>query len=94
MSEPTSEGQRVIEAWQKAIEDVDMKQRMKYAADRALEDCRKAVVKWMLPEDAKTGEKICVWMGDALIEVHVHEPRERSVVTIRKRGRQQLRAAS
>jgi hypothetical protein len=42
--------------------------------------------KWLLPEDAKIGEKIAVWYGDSLIQVTVLDGRDPEI-TIRTRGR-------
>lgn len=96
----TSEGTRLIKAWEVAKRDVERAKSALNSAECALSNATSALTKWMLPEDAKPGEKICVWHLDSLIQVEVpplprkpepgcvgEGPRD-PVVTIRKRGRE------
>ena len=88
---PTPEGQRLIEAWLHAGERVRQAQSERNSAECNLANAQNALVRWMLPDDAKTGEQIAVWHGDSLIQVTVPERNgstwNDAKVTVRKRGR-------
>lgn len=91
--EVTRDGQHHIKAWLASIERYEQTDRERDRARHDKDNCAKALAKWMLPEDAKPGEKICVWYGDSLIQVEspdggVPSPGQRDpIITIRKRGR-------
>lgn len=84
----TPEGQKVIERWADAGKQVDYCKQQLNVAECEWHNATSAVVRWMLPVDVKMGEKICVWQGDALIQVEVTQlsPLD-GKVTIRVRGR-------
>lgn len=65
------EGERRVEAWLRAKRDT---KRVSIELDNARlaessAECELA--KWLLPDDARSGEKIAVWYGDSLIQVEV-----------------------
>jgi hypothetical protein len=90
MSDLTSEGERLVEAWSGAKEAL---WRMKQGVVRAecdLQNSTNALSKWLLPEDAKPGEKICVWHGDRLIQVEVNPNGADPTITVRKQGKRPI----
>lgn len=96
--EVTHDGEQHIKAWLSAQERL---QRAKDELNRAqcdLANSTNALAKWILPEDAKPGEKICVWYYDALIQVepspHHPNPGGDAIITTRKRGREFSRRAA
>lgn len=80
------EGEQLINRWQTA------KQRLKNAkdvlgsAECELSNSTIALAKFLLPSDAKPGEKYCVWFGDALISAEIPLEGRDAKVEIRKRG--------
>src|SRR5262245_32254675 len=84
----TSEGTRLVQAWLAAQDRLRRANSEVVTAECDVSNSQSALAKWMLPEDAKPGEKICVWHGDSLIEVEVPlRTNEQARVTVRKRGR-------
>ena len=69
MDEPTTEGVRHIERWQSAIKVMDQQQRALSRARTELENAVNCLGRWMVPDDIKVGETLCVWHADALIAV-------------------------
>lgn len=86
-SDLTAEGRRLVDCWintQRGLE------RAKAALNRAecdLQNAQNALARWMLPEDARTGEKIAIWHGDSLIQVEVIGLGSDPCVTLRLRGK-------
>lgn len=98
MSEITSEGIRAISSWMHCNERVTRVRSQLSDALRNLAEAEKNLAEWMLPSDAKPGEKIALWFGDSLIQVEFGgvvsgDPNEgaQSVsstkVTVRSRGK-------
>lgn len=86
----TSDGERLVKAWLGAQEQLATAKSMLNRSECDLANSQNALAKWMLPADAKPGEKIAVWHGDALIQVQVPaegSDRRDPVVTIRSRGK-------
>ncbi len=81
----SADGRRLIEQWFSAQTEVERcKERLRTAeTDEA--NATLAVGKWLLPSDARAGEKIAVWFGDSLIQAEVRHQRD-PLITIRKRG--------
>lgn len=67
----TSDGERAIKDWLAAKERHEQARRDENRASCDESNAETALVKWMLPPDAKPGEKIAVWFGDSLIQVEV-----------------------
>lgn len=88
-NELTSEGTRLVKDWLGAKERLEKLKREVTRAECDLSNTQTALAKWMLPQDAKPGEKIAVWHHDSLIQVEVplqsHMP---APITVRLRGRQ------
>lgn len=82
MDEPTRRGM-MIDSWQRAIERVRSAERELLRAECALTNARNELGKWMMPDDAKEGEKIGVWHGASLICVEKLSG-TRFKITIRK----------
>lgn len=45
------------------------------------------LAKWLLPGDAKPGEKIAVWYGDSLVQVEAPHDGQKPTITVRTRGK-------
>ena len=91
----TKDGERLVQAWVRAQEEVENCKRRLYSAQTDLANSQNALGKWLLPDDAKPGEKIAVWHGDNLIQAEAPErgaPNDIKV-TVRTRGKRGLRAA-
>jgi len=83
------EGARLIERWEQSKKGLERAKSAVNSAECELANATNALAKWMLPEDVKPGEKICVWHIDSLIQVEASaDGRHDAVVTIRKRGRE------
>ena len=83
----TSEGKRLIEVWLAQGVRVEQAVSELNSARCAQANSERALAKWLMPSDAKAGEKIAVWHGDSLIQVEVKEGNGDHIVSIRKRGR-------
>lgn len=97
MSEVTADGKILIQAWLAAQERVARLTTQVQEARKDVGTAEVALAKWLMPEDARPGEKIAVWFGDSLIQVEVGGVVSRNQgggpdcvsptqVTIRKRG--------
>lgn len=91
--ELTGEGTRLVKAWLDAQERLRRAERDRNSAECDLKNSANALAKWMLPEDAKPGEKIAVWHVDSLIQVEVPlQSHMTPPITVRKRGKRGLAA--
>lgn len=91
MSEPTIDGQHLIEAWLLASDRVARAKRELVSYEVDLGVARRELAKWLTPVDGMAGEKIAVWFGDSLIQVTIGTiPHADSEISIRKRGRSVL----
>ena len=90
MSDVTRDGEELIKRWMRAVELEETAKRSLNSAETEVLNSRNALSKWLLPDDAKTGEVIAVWYGDSLIEVTVTngDPKLR----IRSRGKSLMSA--
>lgn len=87
MTDPTSEGMRLIKQWLGAQSLVD---RAESELSKRRMDCTEAALLlagWMLPDDAKPGEKIAIWFHDSLIQVEKGGDGTPDKITVRFRGR-------
>ncbi len=95
------EGKHAIERWMRANEHITQLNRQLSTARSEANMAEEALLKWLLPPDAKAGEKIAVWFGDSLIQAEVggivtddHEAGVGHVtssrITIRLRGKRLL----
>lgn len=92
----TKDGERLVQAWVRAQEEVESCKRHLNSAQTDLINSQNALGRWLLPDDAKPGEKIAVWHGDNLIQAEAPETPFNGhdiKVTVRKRGKRGLRAA-
>lgn len=90
MADVTPEGERLIKRWLAAQDRLGRAKSEVNSADVELRNSANALSKWLLPDDAKPGEKIAVWFGDSLIQAEVPAqggPPRDPQVTVRKRGR-------
>lgn len=71
MSKVIHEGEQLIKRWMGAVEAEKTAKRNLNSAECSVTNTRNALGKWLMPDDAKTGEKFSVWYGDSLIEVTV-----------------------
>lgn len=85
--EASPDGQRLIANWLKATEQVDLYKRELNRAECNEQNAHNELAKWMVPSDAKPGEKIAIWHGDSLFQVEVFGHGRDPKVTIRTRGR-------
>lgn len=85
------DGDKLIKDWLHAQRRLEGAKREVNSAECDLLNSTNALAKWMLPDDAKPGEKIAVWYGDSLIQVEpppCHPvPGGDAKVTVRQRGR-------
>ncbi len=82
----THEGKAHIERWQRAVTQLADAKSAVNRADCELSNSTNALGKWLTPDDAKEGEKFCVWYGDSLIAAE-SKGNHSYAVTMRKRGR-------
>lgn len=69
----TREGERVIQRWLDAQEDVKAAKSALTRAECEDANAHSALAKWLMPSDMKPGEKIGVWVGDSLFQVELVE---------------------
>lgn len=85
--EATRDGQHLIATW---LSSQEREKRLRGELNRAecdTSNTARELAKWMMPADAKSGEKICVWHGDSLFQVEVGDTGRDPVVTVRTRGK-------
>ena len=88
MSDLTAEGMRLVRAWLDQQREIAIAEQRLSDARSALAVHRRALAAWLLPDDAKPGEKIAVWLGDSLIQAEAPTGDHcEAVITVRKRGR-------
>lgn len=85
MQDVTSKGKELIERWQAASKRGAQLRSDAEKATRDLQTAEEQLAMWLLPVDAKEGEKFCVWYGDSLIGVV--ELENGYEVTVRTRGK-------
>lgn len=81
------EGLDLIKAWENA-KSAEMRARHElHKCETALMNAHNALAKWMLPHDAKPGEKFGVWVGNDLIQVQAAGscPNDDHTITVRQR---------
>ena len=84
----TMEGAELIKRWERAKRSLEQAKSAVNSAECELANAANALAKWMLPEDVKPGEKICIWHLDSLIQVEAtKDTMADAKITIRKRGR-------
>lgn len=89
----TSEGKRLIDQWVRSRDHVAQLKRQLNSAECDMMNNHNALAKWLLPDDAKPGEKIAVWHGDNLVQVEVAGGLHGDhLVTVRTRGKRGLAA--
>lgn len=87
-SDVSAEGDRLITNWLSATERLRVAKVRATTAEVDVIDTESALARWLLPDDARTGEKIAVWNGDSLIQAEMTTALKADAkVTIRKRGR-------
>lgn len=64
----TREGREHIERWQRAVTKLADAKSAVNRAECELSNSTNALGKWLAPDDAKEGEKFCVWHGDSLMQ--------------------------
>ncbi|MEM6503920.1 MAG: hypothetical protein AAF711_00485 [Planctomycetota bacterium] len=67
MNEPTSEGKRHIERWERSLQEVRRLKRELNKAECEVSNSTNALGKWLMPNDARVGEVIGVWNGNEII---------------------------
>lgn len=88
------QGELLITPWLHAKERV---RQLTAQLERARADeklAASAVTVWLMPTDAKVGEKIAVWYLDGLIQVEIFPAPTPPALTIRTRGRKMDLAAA
>lgn len=95
-NEVTSEGERRIKRWENAINDERRARSDLTSAECERENAATDLGKWLVPSDAKEGEKFCVWYGDSLIQAEVvgNPVNNNFKLTIRARGKSTLSIAA
>jgi len=90
MSDVTNEGKRLIDAWVSATQALETAKSRVNSASCDVSNTTRALAKWLLPDDAKFGEKIAVWHGDSLIQVELVNDHREHIITVRTRGKRGL----
>ena len=90
--EPTKDGKDYIDRWTAAQEEVRRCKSSLNSAECEMSNSTNALGEWMMPNDAKNGEKFCVWYGDSMIQV-VKQVNGDYDITVRARGKALARAA-
>lgn len=87
--EATPEGRRLIAAWLNASDRVARTNEAYKTALREAAEAEEKLAKWLLPSDAKLGERIGVWHGDSIFTAckTMFEGKDVFAVEVRKRGR-------
>ena len=67
----TSEGTRLIKRWFGAVECLSQARSNTISCECEVANSANELGKWLLPPDAKPGEKIAVWFGDSFIQAEV-----------------------
>lgn len=83
--EPTREGEKLLKEWYAARDRHERAKRDESATRCDLANAEIAFAKWMLPPDAKTGERFLMWHYQQLIQVEKTEPGEVRVTIRGKR---------
>lgn len=84
-----TEGTRLIKNWEVAKRDLERARSAVNSAECELANSTNALAKWLLPDDAIPGEKICVWHLDSLIQVEATaDGMSDAKITLRTRGRE------
>jgi hypothetical protein len=87
----SGDGEQLLRAWLYAKERVRTAERELNSAQCDQSNTQTELVRWLLPRDAKEGEKIAVWFGDSLVQAEctraicdgLHEGK----ITIRQEGK-------
>jgi hypothetical protein len=85
-SDVTREGIDLIDRWSRAVSQLEAAKNAVIRAECELSNATNALGKWLMPDDAKEGEKFCVWHGDSLIQAE-NKGNSRFAISVRKRGR-------
>ena len=65
----SGEGENLLKSWLRCIQLVRNAKREVNSAECDEMNSQTALARWLLPKDAKEGEKIAIWFGDSLIQV-------------------------
>lgn len=83
----TAQGESLIASWKHCQRRVEIAQREVEQARADFAEVSNTLGKWLLPPDAKQGERIAIWWIDSLVQVELKG--EGAVeVTLRYRGRE------
>lgn len=69
--EPVRKIAEAINDWQKAKVRVEQTEKAAVVAKQDLMQAEQVLAEWLVPKDAKGGEKFCIWYGNSLIQVAV-----------------------
>lgn len=91
-SDVTDKGKQLIEHYFRSMSRLSQAEQRLHSEKLVAIEAQIDLASWLLPEDAKNGEKIAVWYGDSLIQVEVKSMTLegdfcKTEITIRKRGR-------
>ncbi len=81
------EGMELIKTWESARKNEINARHALNRAETELMNAHDKLAKWMLPHDAKPGEKFGVWVGNDLIQVEAAGscPNDNHIITVRQR---------
>ena len=73
MRMPTRDGSQLVTEWLRARDAYEAAREVLYRRGSEQQEAEKALVAWLLPPVIKPqpGEKICIWVGDSLLQVEV-----------------------
>lgn len=83
----TAEGERLIRAWKGAQTSLEEAKRELTRAGENVVESTRALGQWLMPRNAKKGEKAAVWFLDTLIEAEMVDERT-FVIRLREQGRE------
>lgn len=78
----TNESAKLIKDWQRTKKQAVNARQNYLSSLKSREAAKRKLADWLLPKDAKVGEKFCIWYGDSLIQVSIINEGPPRVVSI------------
>ena len=74
-----NKGLELVRSWNFATHDLDEKLELVSRARSQVERTAAALVEWLVPENAQPGERYCLAVGDAFLEVHITKEEQHTI---------------
>lgn len=78
----------LVKGWKRAQSELYDAERNVSRARTNLSNAQNEFIKRFMPKDAKVGEKISIWILDALIQFEVPQPYHDAIITVRQNGKE------